>query len=228
MGDLADKAEELKDSQRNLVLGRTRWWRFAAVVVPATIAMIAMMGGIASGLAPVALNVSGQTAMLSADKLDATGFTLFPGFVQKKDGTRIPVAASQIRSADLTNLCQSVKVPIGGGRTVTLFIRAGREAGKPAHAERLLIAFDYQAGDATFTNIRIGTDASALTKGGPWPSDLPPPVGLEGQFGQEADRAVIEGLNQRFYSTFAGEFRLTGLTVNLKFDGSECFTTIKP
>ncbi|HCU48681.1 MAG TPA: cholesterol esterase, partial [Micromonosporaceae bacterium] len=78
------------------------------------------------------------------------------------------------------------------------------------------------AGDAVFTNIDIGTADSALSKGGT------PPVGLAGNFGQEADTAVITNLRQRFYSTSAGEFHLTGMSLNLKFDGSECFTTITP
>lgn len=207
----------MKDSQGNLVPGRTRWRRFAAVVVPATIAMSALMGGIASGAVPVALKVSGQTAMLSADKLDAKGFSQFPGVVEKKDGSKIPVAASQIKYAEITNLCQSVRIP---GTDLTLFIRGGRD-GKPVVAHDLLIGMDHLAGDAVFYNIDIGTDASALTKGGL------PPVGLEGQFGQEADRAVISNLRQRFYSTHAGEFHLTGMSLNLKFDGSECFKDIK-
>ena len=211
----------MKDSQGNLVLGRTRWRRFAAVVVPATIAVSALMGGVAAGVVPIAMHVSGQTAMLSADKLDATGFSQWGAVVVTEDGRVIPVAVSQIKSAEITNLCQSVKAP---GTNITLFIRGGREPGKPVVAKELLIGMDYLSGDATFSNINIGTDASALTKGG-----TPPNKGeLRGGFGQEADKAVIENLNQRFYSTFAGQFQLTGMSLNLKFDGSECFSTLKP
>lgn len=209
----------MKDSQGNLVLGRTRWRRFAAVVVPATIAVSALMGGIASGSVPVAMKVSGQTAMLTADKLEATGFAQFGAVVVDKNGKTIPVAASQIKEAKIYNLCQSVKVP---GTDIVLFIRGGREAGKPVIAKKLLIGMDHLAGDAVFTNIDIGTADSALSKGGT------PPVGLAGNFGQEADTAVISNLRQRFYSTSAGEFHLTGMSLNLKFDGSECFTTITP
>ena len=135
----------MKDSQGNLVLGRTRWRRFAAVVVPATIAVTALMGGVASGAVPVAMTVSGQTAMLSADRLDATGFSQFGGVVVKKDGTVIPVAVSQIKYAEITNLCQSVKIP---GTDITLFIRGGREAGRPVIAKELLIGMDHLSGDA--------------------------------------------------------------------------------
>jgi hypothetical protein len=211
----------VRDSQGNLVLGRTRWRRFAAVVVPATIAVSALMGGVAAGVVPIAMHVSGQTAMLTADRLDAKGFSQWGGVVVTQDGKVIPVAVSQINYAEITNLCQSVKAP---GTNITLFIRGGREKDKPVVAKELLIGMDYLSGDATFTNIDIGTDASVLSKGG-----TPPRAGdLKGGFGQEADRAVIDNLNQRFYSTFAGTFQLTGMSLSLAFDGSECFTTIKP
>lgn len=219
----------MKDSQGNLVLGRTSWRMFAVVAIPAAIAVIALTGGVASGHVPVALKVSGQTAMLSADKLEGKGFNQYGAAVVKKDGEIIPVAASQIKSAKIYNLCQSVKVPnpIGGG-SITLFIRGGRDANHPVEAKNLLIGMDYLAGDATFANINIGTDASTLSKGGSPPEAGSPFPGLEGQFGQEADMIVIEGLNQRFYSTTAGEFALNGLTLHLKFDGTECFTEIRP
>ncbi|HEX6681551.1 MAG TPA: DUF6230 family protein [Candidatus Limnocylindrales bacterium] len=206
----------MKDSQGNLVLGRTRWRRFAAVVVPATIAVSAVMGGIASGAIPMQMHVSGQTAMLSADKLDATGFSQWGGTVETVKGQQIPVAISQIAIADITNLCQSVKVP---GTPLVLTIRGGTQKGKPVRAENLIIALDYLSGDATFENIRIGTDASELTEGGT-PPDKDKLVGM---FGQEADTAVIDGLNQRFYSTFAAKFHLTNMTLSLKADGVECF-----
>lgn len=213
----------MKDSQGNLVLGRTRWRRFAAVVVPATIAVSALMGGIASGAVPVAFNISGQTAMLTADQLYAEGFNQWGGVVLKKDKTPIPVAASQIKYAEITNLCQSVRVP---GTNLVLTIRGGGEEGKPVVARNLLIGMDYLSGDAVFTNIEIGTDASTLTKGGKPPENPPLPgtPTLEGQFGQQADIATIKNLRQRFYSTTAGEFHLTGMTLQLNDDGVECFT----
>ena len=109
--------------------------------------------------------------------------------------------------------------------TVWMIRESGKSAqwkkDEPVIAKDLLIGMDHLSGDAVFYNIDIGKDSSTLTMGGL------PTVGLEGQFGQEADRAVISGLQQRFYSTHAGEFHLTGMALNLKFDGSECFSTIR-
>lgn len=211
----------MKDSQGNLVLGRTRWRRFAAVVVPATIAVSALMGGVAAGVVPITLHVSGQTAKLTAAKLDATGFSQWGDVIVTEGGEPIPVAISQIKSAEITDLCQSVRVP---ETSIVLTIRGGREPGKPVVAKELLIGMDYLSGDATFNNINIGTDASALSKGG-----IPPnKARLLGGFGQEADSAVIQNLNQRFYVTMAGQFQLTGMSLNLKDDGVECFSTLRP
>jgi len=202
----------VKDSQGNSVRGRTKWWRFAAVVVPATVAVSGMMGGIASGIVPVALNVSGQTAKITADKLDGKGFHQYGAVVVTKNGQKIPVAASAIKSAKLYNLCQSVAVP---GTPLALILRAGQQEGKPAEATDLLIGMDYLSGNATFGNINIGTDASVLKQGGDF-------VGSEGDFGQEASTVVIDDLKQRFYSTHAGVFKLTGLTLSIQAN-KECF-----
>ena len=203
----------MTDAQGNSAQGRTRWRVFAAAVIPAGLAIGAVMAGVAQGAVPVALNVSGQTFKVSADKLDGQGFSQYGGVAVKKDGTPIPVAASGIQSADLYNLCQSVTVP---GTPITLVIRAGR-GGTPAHADNLLIGMTSLSGDATFTNIDIGQDASTLTKGG---------SGAHGDvnaFGQQADHVTINGLHQIAYSTHAGTFALNGLDLHLSFSGEQCF-----
>jgi len=202
----------VKDSKGNLVQGRTRWRRFAAVVVPATVAVGGLLAGVANGAVPVAVNVSGQSFKISATNLHADGFAQYGSAVVKPDGTQIPVAAAAIAHADITNLCQSVKFP---GLPLTLVIRAGRTAGEPAEADNLIIGMDYLVGDATFTNIDIGVDAGKLTKGG---ADH----GLTGGFGQQADYADIANVKQRAYSTHAGTFKLKGLSMSIQ-PGTECF-----
>ncbi|GAA1366095.1 MULTISPECIES: DUF6230 family protein [Catellatospora] len=206
----------MKDSQGNLVLGRTRWRRFAAVVIPATIAVSGLMAGVANGAVPVTFHVSGQTAKISADVLVAEGFSQYGGVVTEKNGTPHPVAMSAIKDATLTNLCQSVTTPIPGLGAVTLFIRAGREKGAPVTAENLLIGMDKLEGDAVFTNINIGADASELTAGGPH-------HGQAGLFGQEADRADIAGVKQVARLTQAGTFSLHGLSLTVSMDSTGCF-----
>jgi hypothetical protein len=205
----------VKDSNGNLVQGRTRWRRFAAVVIPAAIAAGGLMTGVAQGAVPVAMHVSGQSFKISADSLNGTGFTQYGSVViVQKNGAQVPVAASGIKSADIRNLCQSVVVVPGH---LSLVIRAGRDGSPAVHADNLLIGMDALAGDATFHGIDIGTDASALSKDG---LDS---HGQLGAFGQEADSVEIANLRQRAYSTSAGTFKLSGLSMKVDLTGYECF-----
>lgn len=196
--------------QHTQTVGRTRWRRFAAVAIPAGVVAAGLFAGVAAGVVPVMLNVSGQQFKVSADKLDGDGFAQYPGVVVKTDGTKIPVAASEIDSADLSNLCQSVRIP---DTPIVLVIRAGR-GGTPAHADDLLIGLNELGGDATFTNIDIGKDAGTLG-------------GSAGDFGQRADHVTIDRLRQTAYSTHAGTFKLSGLNLRINLSGQECFSTVE-
>jgi Family of unknown function (DUF6230) len=212
----------VKHTHGDLVQGRTRWRRFAVALVPAVAAAGAIVFGMANGAIAASFAVSGQTFKVSASRLEGTGFVQYGGFATEKGGTGAPgdakthaVAVSGMKTASLTDLCQSVKVP---GLPLSLVIRAGGD-GTPATAENLLIDMDQLQGNATFTNINIGQDASTLDRG---PAGA---VGLPGQFGQQADRVVITNLRQIARSTSAGTFVLNGLDLRVDADGSpeECF-----
>ncbi|WP_067500659.1 DUF6230 family protein [Actinoplanes sp. TFC3] len=209
----------MEQEQGDPAYGRTNWRRFAvATAVPGAV-IAGLVIGMANGAFAASFAVSGKSFKISADQLDGTGFSQYGGTVETVDGKQIPVAISGIKSGDLTNLCQSVRVP---GAPVSLTIRAGREAGKPASATDLLIGVSELSGDATFTNINIGQDASTLGKGGKAAH------GEAGMFGQEADHVVIDGLRQTAVSTTAGTFTLNGLNLKINLPGSngqpaECF-----
>ena len=222
----------MKDAQGNLVLGRTRWRRFAAVLTPAVAAVGLMVAGIANGAVPLSFAVSGSTFKVSADTLDGTGFVQYGGFASQpgartvtvggltipdpSDSRNHPIAVSGIKSATLTNLCQSVLVP---GTPFSLVIRAGRSAGSPVTATDLMIGMTSLTGNATFGNIAIGQDASTLT-GGP---DIA--KGLPTGFGQQAQSVHIDHLQQVAWSTSAGTFTLNGLDLHVSTSGEECFPT---
>ena len=216
----------MKDAQGNLVLGRTRWRRFAAVMVPAVAAASLMLAGIANGAIPASFAVSGTTFKVSAQELDGSGFVQYGGFAQEKGGANLApgipdprdpknhaVAVSGISDATLTKLCQSVVVP---NTNLSLVIRAGG-GGTPVHATDLLIDLTSLTGDATFTNITIGQDASTLDKAGPAAKGLP------GFFGQQADHVNIKNLTQVAWSTSAGTFQLNGLDLHVSLNKEECF-----
>jgi hypothetical protein len=218
----------VNDGQGNAVHGRTRWRRFAAVMVPAVAAAGAIVFGMANGAIAASFSVSGSQFKVSADRLEGTGFVQYGGFASEK-GARVvggfpdltdpknhAVTVNGISSAKLFNLCQSVKVP---QLPVSLVIRAGRDQNNPATATDLLIDAVSLKGDASFTNIQIGMDASDLSRAGPTAH------GLQGQFGQQAEKVTITNLRQVAWSTTAGEFNLNGLDLSISTGASptECF-----
>jgi hypothetical protein len=211
--DAVRKEDPVKDAQGNLVLGRTRWRRFAAVMVPAVAAASLLVAGIANGAIPASFAVSGSTFKVSAAALDGTGFVQYGGFAQDGKGQNHPVVVSGISDATLTSLCQSVVVP---NTDISLVIRAGGGK-KPAHATDLLIDLTQLNGDAKFGNIAIGQDASTLNKG---PAGA---KGIPGFFGQQADTVHIDNLTQVAWSTSAGTFELNGLDLHVSLSKEECF-----
>ncbi|UQU61711.1 DUF6230 family protein [Couchioplanes caeruleus] len=209
----------MKDAQGGPAYGRTNWRRFAVAAVVPVAAAGALVVGMANGAFAASFTVSGQSFKISADKLEGTGFAQYGDKDTTANGTDIPVAVSGISSAKLYNLCQSVKMP---GLPVSLTIRAGREAGKPAEATDLLIGMSELSGDAEFTSINIGQDASTLGLGG---KDA---KGKAGTFGQEAKGVTITDLRQISTSTSAGTFKLKGLSLKVNGPGAdgkpaECF-----
>ncbi|MFC0503993.1 DUF6230 family protein [Micromonospora costi] len=196
--------------------GRTRWRRFAAMMVPATAAAGVILFGMSTGAIASDITVSGQTFKIGAERLEGDGFKQYGGIVREKgkDGKVHPVAISEISSAELYKLCQSVRADLPG-LPVVLTINAG-EGKEPARAKDLFIAMDDLQGNATFTNIRIGRDASDLN-----------PTAQAGSFGQNSDHVTITGLRQTSRYTTAATFNLTGLRlkVNVGDDakGKECF-----
>jgi hypothetical protein len=189
--------------------GGTRWRRFAAAIVPTVVVVGALGAGIANGAVPVSFSVSGAQFKVTASHLHGTDFVQYGSIVQQKNGTPHAVAVSQIGDATLTNMCQSVdqSTPIG---TVVLKLTAG-DNGTDAHATDLLIDMSQLSGDATFTHIDIGMDASDLSPGG-----------APGGFGQAADVVDIDNLSQTAWATTAGTFTLPHLNLGLGGAGSEC------
>ncbi|MEU5789070.1 DUF6230 family protein [Micromonospora purpureochromogenes] len=193
--------------------GRTRWRRFAAMMVPAAAAAGAVLFGMQSGAIASDITVSGQTFKIGAERLEGDGFKQYGGIVKEKNGKVHPVALSEISSAELYKLCQSVRADLPG-LPVVLTINAGDD--KPATAKDMLIAMDSLDGNATFTNIRIGRDATDLNASA-----------QAGSFGQNAQHVTITGLKQVSRYTTAATFNLTGLRLKVNVGdaakGKECF-----
>ncbi|QKW06342.1 cholesterol esterase [Streptomyces sp. NA04227] len=201
--------------------GRTRWLRLAVVMVPT----LAVSGGILATMSTGALaasfgvsansfTVSGKSFQVSADSLKGRGFEQFGVLDRGKDAV-YPEALTAIRTADLRNICQSVvqSVPIIGD--VTLRLTAGRGA-RPVHVDRLVANVHDLKGDASFTNIQIGRDASTVNQ-------VPGVTGPSGGFAQQSDTVQIMRLRQETRSISAATFRLPGLHLTVKRGDHSCF-----
>jgi hypothetical protein len=198
--------------------GKMRWRRFAVILIPALAAVTALMVLTAEGALAASFSISGQQFQVSADSLHGTGFQQFGTIDQKANGTPVAVAESEIGTAQITNLCQSVVVafPLALG-DYTLRITAGT-GDTPVSASSLIIDANQLSGStATFDNIHIGQDASTLN------AVSGVPAGAEGTFGQQASSVSITDLHQTAYSTSAGTFTLPGFSLSLTPGSNPCF-----
>jgi hypothetical protein len=198
--------------------GRVRWRRFAAIFIPAFIAIGAMVIFAAQGALGVSFAISGVQFTVTADKLTGTGFEQFGTVDATASGAQHPVIVSAIGSATLNGLCQSVDLsPL----PAFLKLTAGGSGTGGASADNLVVdATNLAGGSATFSNIHIGQDPttfSAIPGFNPQAHSNTP---LQGTFGQQADSVTISNLRQTAYATTAGTFTLPGL--NLGFSGSGC------
>ncbi|SBT52814.1 hypothetical protein GA0070621_4554 [Micromonospora narathiwatensis] len=205
----------MSESEDRQMRGGTRWRRFAAMAIPAAAAAGGIVFGMANGAIAANITVSGTEFKVGATRLEGDGFKQYGGVVYEKDNPKpVPIAISEIGHADLYNLCQSVDASLPG-MPVVLRIEAG--GGKePATADGMLIAMESLAGDATFTKIKIGQDASDLSAAAP-----------AGSFGQSADHVTITKLEQVARYTTAGTFNLKGLKLKVHAfgdaAGKQCF-----
>jgi hypothetical protein len=191
--------------------GRVRWGRFAALGGPALGVAVLLVVLTAQSVLAVSFSLSGTPFVVTARELRGQGFEQFgvsdhsvlnvlPGHA-----SRVVLTENAIGSATLSDLCQSVS--LGG---LTLRITAGG-GGTPARATGLVVDADQLSGNASFTHIEIGRDASTLNR-------VPGVRGQAGTFGQQAATVRITNLRQHAYATTAGTFTLPGFS--LRFGGA--------
>jgi Family of unknown function (DUF6230) len=194
--------------------GRVRWRRFGAMlgisgVITGTLVVLTAQGVLAAQFA-----ISGLPFTVTADQLNGTGFEQFAtldSMVPKSPnagstGGQLVLVVSAIKSATLTNLCQSVS--LGGSY---LKITAGTGS-TPVSASTLVVDSSQLSGDATFSNIDVGQDASTL-------NEVPGVTGNAGVFAQQADHVTINNLRQTNYATTAATFTLPGLSLGFSSTG---------
>ncbi|AJE82245.1 MULTISPECIES: DUF6230 family protein [Streptomyces] len=203
----------------SLARGGTRWKRFAVVMVPSVAATAAIGVALSQGALAASFSVSGQQFKVTADQLDGKGFVQYGALDSGKSGQH-PVAVVGMDSAEITNLCQSVVVPVPVFGDVSMTLSAGKPGGPKVEAKKLYIDADDLQANATFTNIDIGTSIDSTTKGpGPSKGDKYAPD----SFSQQAESVRFTDVKQRAWATTAGTFKLSGLGMKVQKGKHECY-----
>ncbi|PWV47812.1 DUF6230 family protein [Nocardiopsis sp. L17-MgMaSL7] len=198
----------------------TSWKRFALFCVPAGAAIGGILVAMASGALAASFSVSGQQFKISADEMRGEGFTQFGWVNATARSQPIPVATAGIRSAEIEGLCQSVlttEFPLVG--SIALVLTAG-DAGTPVQASDLVIDMEQMDGNAEFTNIEIGRDASTLDQG---PDGFGSGRGHTDLFGMQSDTIHVENMEQTARAASAGTFKLHNLSLGISRGDAECF-----
>lgn len=199
----------------NIAGGRTRWKRFAAVMVLGGAGAGILTLGLSQGALAASFTVSGVAYKATIDELRAQGVVQY-GDVDRSTKTANPVLVNGFRKAQADNFCQSFVVPgLPGVGDITVMLRA---PGKSAfQADNLVLGISDVTTDLELDNVEIGRDAGQLDKG---------PAGAKGgagAFGIQADAAKLDHVKQQAYSTTASTLRLQGVGITVKAGHNECF-----
>ena len=194
-------------------LGRVRWRRFAITLIPAFALAVLLMLLSTEAVLAVSFSISGEPFTVTASLLKGYGFEQFPvvdhSVVNDLPGHRdqVSLEATAIRSAKITDLCQSVRIG-----PISMVIKAGN-GGTPVSATDLVVDADRFSGKkAKFTHLSQGEDASQLNQ-------VPGVRGPAGAFALQAATVTITDLRQHAYATTAGTFTLPGFSLQL---GGSC------
>ena len=189
--------------------GRVRWPRFTFILAPAIFLAILLLILTAQSVLAVSLNISGRPFTVTAQVLHGRGFEQFGildhSAIRLPGEHRSPLAATAMRSATISHLCQSVNV---GG--VAMIITAGNGS-TPVSATDLVVYADRFSGNASFRHLTLGRDASTLHA-------VPGLHGPTGAFSLAATHVTITNLRQHAFATIASTFTLPGF--RLRFGGT--------
>jgi hypothetical protein len=206
--------------------GGVRWRRFAGMLTITGGAAAALVALTAQGVLASQFSISGMPFVVTADRIDGTGFEQFATIDEMIEdspnagdtGGQVVVIVSAMDQATLSNLCQSVSL---GGKYLKITAGDGKDK---VTAKTLIVDSDMISGDASFKKIKIGQDASTfdgseLPDGTKQVDQVPGVNGGEGVFGQQADSIEILNLRQNNYATTAATFKLPHLRMAFTDDG---------
>lgn len=202
--------------------GRTRWRRFAVILVP-SVAVCATLGiAMSQGVLAASFLISGQRFKIATETFTVRGSSLYGTVDVTKKGERVPVLVTGARHARITGLCQSVPfdLPVLGPQTLRL--TGGND--RPAEASNLFIDAPFEsAGEADFRNLDVGIAQGAITKGPIDPGDRRSPVFDPSGFGQQATSVTLTNVHVNAVALSAGTFNIPGLRMKIEQGRHDCF-----
>jgi len=181
--------------------GRVRWSRFVITFIPVVALAVMLVLLSTQAVLAVSLSISGEPFTVTAGRLVGQGFEQFPVVDHSAAKKHISLEATAIRSAQISNLCQSIRV---GG--LIMVIKAGGGS-TPVSATNLVVDADKFSGNASFRDLTQGEDASTLDQ-------VPSVRGPSGAFSLSAASVTITDLRQHAYATTAGTFTLPGFSLH--------------
>jgi hypothetical protein len=182
-------------------VGRVRWSRFVITLIPVVALAVMLVLLSTQAVLAVSLSISGEAFTVTAGRLVGQGFEQFPVVDHSATKKHISLEATAIRSAQISNLCQSIRV---GG--LIMVIKAGGGS-TPVSATNLVVDADSFSGNASFTHLTQGEDAGTLNQ-------VPSIRGPSGAFSLSASSVTITNLRQHAFATTAGTFTLPGFSLH--------------
>ncbi|MFE9488263.1 DUF6230 family protein [Streptomyces sp. NPDC006641] len=201
--------------------GRTRWRRFAVILVPSVAACAALGIAMAQGALAASFLISGQRFQVTADALTIRGFSLYSMVDVSRRGEAVPVLVTGAGHAAISGLCQSVTVDVPVLGPQTLKLTGGNE--RPAEASNMFLDATFESvGQANFNGIDIGIAQGEITKGPVSPGDRDARSFDPNGFAQQAESATLTDVHVTAVAISAGTFNVPGLHVQIQQGRHEC------
>lgn len=192
--------------------GHTRWGRFAIAFLLPMVAVGVIGSSLLTGVLAATLSVGGIPITLKVPELRGESLGAFGNAAPVINGDK-QVATAGIGNATISGgLCAAIEVPVPilGGFTILL----DSPEDKTITAKTMVLDVTQLKGDLSATNLVIGRDASALSRGG-----LKGPVGSNGI---QSDVVTMSNLEGTAYSLSAGSLTVQGLSIDLAGKGAGC------
>ncbi|MEV0624116.1 DUF6230 family protein [Nonomuraea sp. NPDC050404] len=176
--------------------------------------MTILATGMAQGMVPVSMALSGRQMRVSVDKLSGHGFALYPGVVRSVDGRRHMVLQLAMRSARMYGLCQSTWVDTPFGRYVLRL--ATRDHRRPSYVSELGISATSLNADVNFGSLLLNQATGTLNRTlGQTDSGT--------DYGIGARDFTVREVKVGAWAVMGGSFQVNGLKVELGRDVPACF-----